>query len=126
MPRESARRWRRTDLEALAAENAIIESEDIFNGRMLRATKFRIDLGNGNAGLATVIRDVTEQRAAEEALRASELRYRELADNMPAGIYEATFDGKVIYANKTALDMFGYSADEVEKGVKFQEVIAPE
>jgi PAS domain S-box-containing protein len=126
VPRESARRWRRTDLEALAAENAIIESEDIFNGRMLRATKFRIDLGNGRTGLATVIRDVTEQRAAEEALRASELRYRELADNMPAGIYEATFEGQVIYANKTALDMFGYSADEVEKGVMFQEVIAPD
>jgi PAS domain S-box-containing protein len=44
---------------------------------------------------------------------------------MPAGIYEATFDGKVIYANRTVLDMFGYSADEVEKGVNFLEVISP-
>ena len=45
---------------------------------------------------------------------------------MPAGIYEATLDGKVIYANKAALGMFGFSADEVEKGVKFSQVIAPE
>ena len=70
--------------------------------------------------------DVTEKKKAEEALRASEARYRELADHLPVGIYEADFDGKVNYANNTALEMFGYSAVEVEKGVNFLAVIAPE
>jgi PAS domain S-box-containing protein len=70
--------------------------------------------------------DVTEKKKADEALRSSEARYRELADNMPAGIYEATLDGRVVYANKTALDMFGYSTDEIEQGVDFSAVIAPE
>ena len=63
--------------------------------------------------------DITEQKKADEALRASEARYRELADHLPVGIYDADFDGKVNYANNTALEMFGYSAAEVEKGINF-------
>ena len=43
-----------------------------------------------------------------------------------SGIYEATFDGIVQYANNTALEMFGYSADEVAKGVNFLAVISPD
>jgi len=81
---------------------------------------------DASQGVVVSALDITEKMKADEALRASETRYRELADNMPAGIYEATLDGRVIYANKTAMDMFGYSADEVEKGVKFARVIAPE
>jgi PAS domain S-box-containing protein len=91
---------------------------------LLRVSPLESD--NAAEGVVISALDVTEKKKSDAALRASEARYRELADNMPAGIYEATPDGRVIYANRTAMDMFGYSADEVEKGIKFTEVIAPE
>jgi PAS domain S-box-containing protein len=125
-PKESADEMRKGDLAALRKKTGSEVHQLDMNGRTLEVTKFKVPLADGRTGVGGIAQDVTEKKKTEDALRASELRYRELADNMPAGIYEATFDGKVIYANRTALEMFGYGADEVEKGIKFQEVIAPD
>jgi PAS domain S-box-containing protein len=107
---ETQTRWKRKDGSMIDVFLSVspLDSDDTAQGVVISAL------------------DVTEKKKADEALRASEARYRELADNMPAGIYEATLDGRIVYVNKTALDMFGYSADEVEKGVTFSRVIAPE
>ena len=100
---EAQTRWKRQDGSAIDVRLSVspLYSDDAAQGVVISAL------------------DVTEKKKADEALRASEARYRELADHLPVGIYEADFDGKVNYANNTALEMFGYSADEVEKGVNF-------
>ncbi|HEY3418329.1 MAG TPA: PAS domain S-box protein, partial [Armatimonadota bacterium] len=43
--------------------------------------------------------DITEQRAAEEELRESETRFRQLADAMPQLVWTADPDGRVDYYN---------------------------
>ncbi len=51
-----------------------------------------------------------QKRAAqEEALRASEARYRELYENAPAAYLSATPDGEIRMANRRATDLFGAS-----------------
>lgn len=77
-------------------------------------------------GVVVTALDITEKKRTEDALRASEVRYRELADALPVGIYEMSHDGIVTYVNRTALEMFGYGQDEVRRGVPFLKVIAPE
>jgi PAS domain S-box-containing protein len=56
--------------------------------------------------------DVTERRRAEEALRRSEARNRELVENALYGIYRATLLGQLLYANPALVKMLGYDSQE--------------
>ncbi|MFM8320149.1 MAG: PAS domain S-box protein [Chloroflexota bacterium] len=59
-----------------------------------------IPLGTEYVGVATVWHNVTERMQADEALRASEKRFRELADSMPQLVWTAQPDGQVDYYNQ--------------------------
>jgi PAS domain S-box-containing protein len=71
-------------------------------------------------------RDVTERARSEEALRESEARFHELADLLPQTVFEADATGKFTYVNKTGLDSFGYSAEELSAGLNLADMIALE
>lgn len=71
-----------------------------------------------------VIADVTRQKQAEEALLESEEKYRTLSESLPDPVFEIDSKGKVIYANKAALDAFGRSREELLRGdVRLNNVI---
>lgn len=52
--------------------------------------------------------DVSTRREAEEALRESEARYRNLFDRVPVGLYRTTPDSRILDANLTLIEMLGY------------------
>ncbi len=59
------------------------------------------------------LRDVTEQKKAEEELRASEEKFRILFEYAPDCYYLTDIKGDLIYANKAAEKMFGYKREEL-------------
>lgn len=67
----------------------------------------------GHTAYVTTIRDVTERKRAEEALRQSEARTRAIVETTPDGIITMTTDGIVHSFNRGAERIFGYEAAQV-------------
>lgn len=72
-----------------------------------------------------IIRNITEQKKAIEALNESEQRFRELANLLPQIIFETDTDGKVTYANRAAFKWFGYQDEDFWRGVNILSLITP-
>ncbi len=73
-----------------------------------------------------VIADITDRKRTEEALRESERRFREFAEAVPQIVYEHDTDGKLIFLNRSGLDLMGYGPEGLGLGIKWTDVIAPE
>jgi len=73
------------------------------------STLMRADDGSV-VGYQTIVRDITERKQAEEALRASELKFRALFENLNEGAYQSTPDGKLLTANAAFVRMLGYKS----------------
>ncbi len=79
-------------------------------------TLFRVELSatvslginNQPAGLLSVVRDVTERKQAQEALQASEERFRQLADHIREVFWMSSADrSKIIYVSPAYEEIWG-------------------
>lgn len=80
---------------------------------------------DGTRAIITISRDVTERRRAEEALQASERRYRFLYEDNPSMYFTVDRDFTVKSVNRFGMEQLGYSLEEL-RGSKLLDLIYTE
>lgn len=65
--------------------------------------------GQNRFGALTMMTDITERKKAEQALRLSERKFRELFENILEGVYQTAPDGRILAANPELLRMLGFT-----------------
>ena len=107
--------WKAVELPGLRSDGQEVELELSFAEYNKEGRRF----------FTSVIRDITERKRSQEALKESESRFRDLFENANDLIYTHDLEGKFTSLNRAGERITGYSRDEALQ-MQISEVVAPE
>ncbi len=93
--------------------------------RMIEASSNNLLDDPDVAGIVITLRDVTERREADTALKESEKRYRILAENASDVIWIMDMDLKFTYVSPSTVRLVGYTPEEVLTRQTLQPFVTP-
>ena len=91
----------------------------------MQASSSRIQY-NGQPALQSVFLDINERKKAEDTIRNSEEKYRELANFLPEIVFETDLSGKVTFLSQNAFELSGFTPEDiVKKGMNMLQFVVP-
>ena len=102
-----------------AQQGVVISSQ----GRILDIRSYPMRRADGAfRGVLNTITDITQRVKAEESLRLSEAKYREIVAMLQEGFYEADLSGTIILSNDAAERLLGYEPGQLV-GKNFRHIV---
>jgi PAS domain S-box-containing protein len=141
--------WTREELLRMQVRDLRTEAtRDALTGQFLRAaegqrfvfetvhlrrdgSEFPVEVSTGSMEIEgrrwvlSIVRDVSERRRVEEALRESEVKFREAFHGASVGIVLVDPKGAFVEWNDALERMLGYSGEELSR-LRFQDLLLPE
>jgi len=78
-------------------------------------------------GMWAIIRDITNRKRADEAIKASQVRFRGIFESKMIGTIFWNADGDITDANDAFLEMVGYTKDEIHsRAIRWRDLTPPE
>jgi diguanylate cyclase (GGDEF)-like protein/PAS domain S-box-containing protein len=93
--------------------------------RWIRDAAAIVATEDGTLVWSGVLTDITERRAMEEALRASEERFRSVIETASDAFVSVDVEGRIVEWNRKAAETFGWTRDEAV-GLPLLDTIVPE
>ncbi|MFA5757539.1 MAG: PAS domain S-box protein, partial [Smithellaceae bacterium] len=92
----------------------------------IRTFFLSVEMIPGTTNSVASLFDIPDRKKAEDDLRQSEERFRDMARLLPETVFEADLNGTVTFVNEPSFDRFGFTRGDVEKGMSLFNVLAPE
>ena len=120
MPDEAAVACQQSDRQAIREKRLIVMIEQV-GDKFYETHKFPVIAAEEVVGVAGIIRDITDRKLAEEAIKERERLFNLTLDDMQTFVALLKPDGEIIFVNNTPLKIIGKTVEQV-KGVKFYDV----
>ena len=95
------------------APQEVVDISSYKKNWVLRSYPVRNEKGS-LSGVVEIVTDITERRRAEEAMRQSEQKYRELFENANDMIFILDFAGQILSCNAAAARTYGYEPEQMQ------------
>jgi len=108
------REYRKAQYDTVVRTGSPVRFEDERNGRLFESFAYPVFDEQGKVSkIAIFAADITARRSAEEELRKSEEKYRELVENANSIILRRDREGRVTFFNEFSQGFFGYMKEEI-------------